>query len=161
MSSPRIQNGGGSVPSGASYRRLSVISALNSSSKPAATANPTIGENRRDLPMLAACPQSAPLVPVFAFISWLAKPTPMIEPISVCELDAGNPRYQVPRFQMIAEMSRAKTMAHPAPDPTLITNSTGRSATMLNATAPADTMTPARFQRPDQTTATLGLSVWV
>ena len=39
--------------------------------------------------------------------SFLAAPTPMIEPINVCELDAGRPRYQVPRFHMIAAISRA------------------------------------------------------
>ena len=38
----------------------------------------------------------------------------MIEPISVCELDAGRPSYQVPRFQMIAAISSANTIAKPA-----------------------------------------------
>jgi hypothetical protein len=47
----------------------------------------------------------------------------MIEPIRVCELDAGRPRYQVPKFQRIAEMSRANTMAKPVDDPTFTTNS--------------------------------------
>ena len=42
------------------------------------------------------------------------RPTPMIEPISVCELEAGNPTYQVPKFQTIAEISSAKTIANPA-----------------------------------------------
>ncbi len=59
---------------------------------------------------------------------------------------------------MIADMSSANTMAHPAPDPTLITSSTGSSATIPNATAPVETSTPIRFHIPDQTTATLGLS---
>ena len=52
----------------------------------------------------------------------------MMEPISVWELEAGRPKYQVPRFQMIAEISRANTMANPAPDPTLSTSSTGNNA---------------------------------
>ena len=65
--------------------------------------------------MLAACPQSTPLVPVFTAISWLAMPTPIIEPIRVCELDEGSPKYQVPRFQMMAATSSANTMAKPAP----------------------------------------------
>ncbi len=55
---------------------------------------------------------------------------------------------------MMAEISSANTMANPAPDPTLITSSTGSSDTMLNATAPEDSSTPMRFQQPDQTTAT-------
>ena len=38
----------------------------------------------------------------------------MIEPISVCELEAGRPSYQVPRFQMIAAISSANTIAKPA-----------------------------------------------
>jgi hypothetical protein len=44
-------------------------------------------------------------------------------------------------------------MAKPAPEPTLITSSTGSSATMPNATAPLDVRTPMRFHIPDQTTA--------
>ncbi len=52
-------------------------------------------------------------------------------------------------------------MAKPAPDPTFSTSSTGSSATMLNATAPEEVSTPRRFQMPDQTTATVGRSVWV
>ena len=90
-----------------------------------------------------------------------ARPTPMMEPISVWELEAGSPKYQVPRFQMIAEISSANTMANPAPDPTLMTSSTGSSERMPNATAPDEVSTPIRFQQPDQTTATVGLRVWV
>jgi len=44
--------------------------------------------------------------------------TPMIEPISVWELEAGRPKYQVPRFQRMAATSRANTMAKPALLPT-------------------------------------------
>ena len=61
----------------------------------------------------------------------LATPTPMIAPIMVCELEAGNPRYQVPTFQIMAEMSRAKIIEKPAPEPECSTNSTGNKATML------------------------------
>jgi hypothetical protein len=39
---------------------------------------------------------------------------PMMEPISVSELDVGKPRYHVPRFRMIAETRSEKTMAKPA-----------------------------------------------
>ncbi len=55
----------------------------------------------------------------------------MIEPMSVCELEAGRPRYQVPRFQKIAETSSEKIMAKPAPEPAFRTSSTGSRATML------------------------------
>ncbi len=81
------------------------------------------------------------------------RPTPTMDPIRVCELEAGRPRYQVPTFQMIADSSSANTIAKPAPEPTLITSSTGSSDTMLKATAPLEVSTPMRFQVPDQTTA--------
>jgi hypothetical protein len=99
----------------------------------------------------------APLVPV----NWLAMPTPMIDPIRVCELEAGRPKTQVPRFQMIAAKSSANTMAKPAPEPTCRMSSTGNSEMMPNATRPDDTRTPAKFQHPDQITAASGGSEWV
>ena len=83
-------------------------------------------------------------------------PTPMIEPIKVCELDAGRPKYQVPKFQTMAEISKANTMANPAAEPTLRTSSTGSRLITPNATAPFECRTPARLQRPDQMTATQG-----
>ena len=58
---------------------------------------------------------------------------------------------------MIAETSSANTIAKPAPEPTLITSSTGSSATMPKATAPEEVNTPIRFQQPDHTTAYRGL----
>ena len=74
----------------------------------------------------------------------------MIAPIMVWELEAGNPRYQVPTFQMMAEMSRAKIIAKPAPEPEFSTNSTGSRATMPNATAPEDqTLRKIPATRPD------------
>src|SRR5665213_3803512 len=89
------------------------------------------------------------------------RPTPTMEPIKVCELDAGRPRYQVPRFQMIADSRSENTIAKPAPEPTLMTSSTGSNATMPKATAPEDVRTPMRFHRPDQTTACVGFSEFV
>lgn len=82
-------------------------------------------------------------------------PTPMIEPISVCELEAGRPKYQVPTFQMIAAISSANTMAKPALEPTWRINSTGSSETIPNATAPDESSTPKRLNMPDQITAML------
>ena len=61
----------------------------------------------------------------------------------------------------MAEMSREKTIANPAADPMLSTSSTGRRATMPNATRPEDVRTPIKFQIPDQTTAGVALSVFV
>ncbi len=82
----------------------------------------------------------------------------MMEPMSVWELEAGRPRYHVPRFQTMAERSSENTMAKPAPEPTFKISSTGKSASTPNATAPLDVRTPSRFQRPDHMTATVGLS---
>jgi len=80
----------------------------------------------------------------------------VIEPIKVCELDEGRPRYQVPRFQTIAATSSANTIAKPAPLPTCRISSTGSSEMMPKATAPLATITPMKFQVPDQTTAAVG-----
>ncbi|SVK53832.1 Uncharacterised protein [Acinetobacter baumannii] len=60
----------------------------------------------------------------------LVKPTPMIAPISVWELDAGRPKYQVPRFQMIAANSMEKTMANPCAELTFNNRSVGNKWTM-------------------------------
>jgi hypothetical protein len=77
----------------------------------------------------------------------------MIEPIRVCELDAGRPRYQVPRFQTIAAVNSANTMAKPALVPTCRINSTGSSEMMPKATAPLEITTPRKLKQPAQTTA--------
>src|SRR5262249_35761351 len=119
----------------------------------AASAKPNSGDNNSAFPMLAACDQSTPEVPSRPRIRALAMPTPMIEPIRVWEEEAGRPNHQVPRFQMIAAIRSANTMAKPALEPTCRINSTGNSETMPKATAPEESSTPVRLHRPDQTTA--------
>ena len=84
-----------------------------------------------------------------------------MDPMRVCELEAGRPKYQVPTFQMMAEMRRENTMAKPGAEPTWITNSTGRSAITPKATIPVEVKTPVRFHNPDQMTAIQGFKVWV
>ena len=84
-----------------------------------------------------------------------------MEPINVCELDAGRPRYQVPRFQMMAAISSANTMAKPAALPTCRMSSTGNRDTMPNATAPDEISTPRKLKKPDHTTAIGAGSEWV
>ena len=73
---------------------------------------PTTGLNNSAWKTLVAWFQSTPEVawPAGA-ISWLARPTPMIEPISACDDELGMPIHQVPRFQMSAASSRAKIIA--------------------------------------------------
>jgi len=85
----------------------------------------------------------------------------MTEPMSVCELDAGRPNHQVPRFQRMAATSKAKTMANPAELPTCRISSTGSNETMAKATRPLEASTPRKFQKPDHTTAMCGSSEWV
>src|SRR6516162_2341627 len=130
--------------------------AFTSVSNKKASTNPKIGESSSDFPIFAACAQATPLVPDLAFINWLAMPTPMIEPIRVCELDAGNPNHHVPRFHRMAAVNSANTIAKPALLPTCKISSTGNSETMPNATAPVDVTTPRKFHNPDHTTATFG-----
>src|SRR5581483_3302066 len=107
-SSPRIHSGG-ALPLGALYRSSFLISALQHSRRSAAAQKPTIGDTRREVPtseafaQLTPSPNTCPLESIE-----FANPTPMMAPISVCELDAGRPRYHVPRFQRIAEISSAK-----------------------------------------------------
>ena len=122
-------------------------------SRIAASAKPNRGESNSALAMLPACDQSTPEVPSRPRISALTMPTPMIEPIRVWEDDAGRPSHQVPRFQMIAAIRSANTMAKPALEPTCRISSTGSSETMPKATAPLESRTPNRLNMPDQTTA--------
>ena len=59
------------------------------------------------MPTSWALPQFTPSPKEWPLSSELAMPTPRIEPMSVCELEAGRPRYQVPMFQTIAGLSYA------------------------------------------------------
>src|ERR1700733_1094089 len=158
ISSPRIQNGGGSVPFGDSYSAGFFTSTFSSRSSSAAQPNPTSGEISSTLKTFVTCAQSTPLVPLCPPISWFAMPTPIIDPISVCELDAGSPNAHVLRFQIIAASNRAKTMAKPAPLPTCRISSTGSSERNENANPPDEVSTPIRFHIPDHTTAMFGSS---
>ena len=85
----------------------------------------------------------------------------MMEPTMVCELEAGSPKYQVPTFQRMAAINRAKTIAKPEPLPTCRINSTGSKVMMVNATKPLEVKTPMKLQKPDHATAKWGSMVWV
>jgi len=50
---------------------------------------------------------------LISLIKALARPTPRIDPISVWELEAGIPKYQVPRFQVIAAASSENSRLQP------------------------------------------------
>src|SRR3984885_2472672 len=128
---------------------------FTTSNRIAARPKPNSGESKSALPIEVAWVQSTPEVPLRPCNSALAMPTPITEPISVCELEAGRPNDQVPRFQMMAAIKSANTMAKPALLPTCRISSTGSSETMPNATAPDDHNTPNRLNMPDHTTAIL------
>src|SRR6202451_1229037 len=152
---PRIHHGGGWSPFGsANNAGVACCNAvLRTKSSTAASAKPNKGDSSSALAILVAWDQSTPEVPSRPRSRALVMPTPMIDPIRVCELDAGRPKYQVPTFQMIAAIKSANTMAKPAPLPTWRINSTGSSEMMPKATAPDDHNTPRRFHMPDHTTA--------
>ena len=115
------------------------------------------GEISSDRPTSPAFFQLTP-APNRASSQELARPTPMMAPISVCELEAGMPRNHVPKFQMMAAIKRASTIARPAPVSMWTSMSTGSRWTMLKATATPPRTTPRKFISPDQTTAYWGLS---
>src|ERR1017187_1829555 len=77
--------------------------------------------------------------------------TPINEPIRGCELEAGKPKYQVPRFQIMAATSNANTIANPALLPTCKISSTGNREMIPKATNPLEVNTPRKFQNPDRT----------
>src|SRR5215471_11029068 len=159
---PRIHRGGGESDFGEVYSSGWRMIRLAMSSNRAAPTKPRMGEMSRESPTSAALFQLTPSPKDLPGVRReLASPTPMIDPMSVCELDAGSPKYQVPRFQIMDESSRANTMANPAAVPTLRTSSTGRSETTPNATAPEEVRTPIRFHIPDQSTAWDGRNVRV
>src|SRR5580692_5212509 len=152
---PRIHHGGGWSPLGSANSAgvARCKTPLSTYSSSAASAKPNSGDSSSALPILAACDQSTPEVPSRPRSRALVMPTPMIDPIRVCELEAGRPKYQVPTFHMMAEINSANTIAKPALEPTCRISSTGSSDTMPNATAPDDHSTPNRLNTPDHTTA--------
>ena len=87
------------------------MTAFIASSSSAERKKPNSGENSSASPTFVTWSQSTPEVPSLPRINALATPTPTIEPIRVCELEAGMPSHHVPRFQMIAAMSSANTIA--------------------------------------------------
>ncbi len=82
------------------------------------------------MPISLALPHSTPEAPDAVRINWLATPTPMIEPISVCDDDDGRPTAQVARFQTIAAIRMANTIAKPAATSDCRISSTGSSEMM-------------------------------
>ena len=158
ISTARIHRGGGWVPTGARYSCGSRISRFAASNSSAATVKPISGEISSASPTSPAFPQLTPAPNSWPGSSEFARPTPTIAPMSVCELEAGSPRYQVPRFQTIAATSSASNIASPAPVPLATSRSTGSRLMMLIATAIPPTNTPRKLHTPDRITAVHGRS---
>lgn len=132
--------------------------------KTIAIEKPKSGEKSKALPIFIASDQLTPICDVFSGKVEKTIPTPIKEPISVCELEHGIPKYQVPKFQMIAPNNTAKTIAADCAGACDITASTGNKLAIFIATSKPryeEKRTPAKFQAPDQTTAVIGFRLLV
>ena len=78
---------------------------------------------------------------------------PRMEPIRVWELDAGMPKYQVPRFQTMAENSRENTMIRPWVESMPKQQIDGQQVNDGIGHPNPPSMTPAKLNRPEATTA--------
>jgi len=92
ISKPRIHHAGGFIALRRAVQFGLPDQNFHASSNSAAAKKPMSGDNSSAFPTLVACPQSTPEVPSWTVHQGMAMPTPMIDPISVCELDAGSPR---------------------------------------------------------------------
>ena len=128
----RTKKEGGLLPSGASnncgLRRF--ITTFKAIKAIAASPKPIKGEKNSALATLKIWSTSIPLTPCEVLKNWFINPTPIIEPIMVCELEAGIPKNHVPKFQIMAAIKSANTIANPAPLLTCKISSTGKSAMM-------------------------------
>ncbi|MNT47707.1 hypothetical protein D3C72_1844440 [compost metagenome] len=88
-------------------------------------------------------------------------PAPIRAPIKVCELEQGIPKYQVPKFQIIAANNTERTRQAPTETGSAIKVSRGTNLSIPIATAIPPAKTPRKFQKPDQGMATIGLSALV
>ncbi len=76
-------------------------------------------------------------------------PTPRIEPMSVCELDTGSPKYHVPRFHDTPASNSDSTITSAAPERESTSRSTGSRLTMPKATAVPPRRTPRKLRNPE------------
>ena len=120
-----------------------------------AAAKPNRGDKSRACPISIALSQLIEEIPLFEASGNKACPTPIpiMEPISVCELDAGIPKYHVPTFQRIAESNNANAMAMEWYTSASMRSSVGNSPIILIVTPTPPVRRPRKFMKPDQTTA--------
>src|SRR5260370_35150133 len=108
-------HGGGGFPYG-SQNSAGVTCSNNiwrANNRTAASATPNSGDSSSALPIVAACVQSTPEVPSRPRSSALVMPTPRIDPITVCELEAGAPQYRGATFQESAALYSATAKEQP------------------------------------------------
>jgi hypothetical protein len=110
---------------------------------PNARPNPIIGERKSDSMISTALCQCGALPPSHH----ITIETQRIEPMSVCELDAGIARYQVPKFQIIDERRRADMTAIPYPVGSPIICSIGSRWIIPIATAVPPIATPRKLKK--------------
>ena len=108
--------GGGSWPSGALYSGGMRTSDFTAEQRPA-NKKPKIGETSSEWPISGLAPIDAAgaVTPAHELVHQAHADHRTDQRV---ELDDGRPSHQVPRFQMIAAISRAKTIANPALLPT-------------------------------------------
>ena len=122
---------------------------------PNASTNPTKGERRRDSKVsITLCHGSITELSE----NFITSDTPSIEPIRVCELDAGSPMYHVPKFQIIAAIRSERTAQIQNAIPELAILSRGRSFIIPIATQVPQTTTPKKLKNAARRTAFLALS---
>src|ERR1039457_4619820 len=153
----RIQMGGGFFAAGSLNICLFFMSFRNNIINNMAKPNPNIGDIRSESPTSMTFDQLR-ATDVLPGSNINAIPSPKIEPIRVCELEQGIPIYHVARFQIIAVTIKANTIAMLWERLLSIRTSEGRRLIIPIATAIPPTLTPIKFQNPDQMTATVGLS---
>ena len=153
MRTARIHHGGRSSPTGGVYSLGERKTAFMARRMTAAPANPRTGDTSRASPVSISLSRLTDLNFQSPFHRLLATPTPTMLPMSVCELDTGSPRYQVPRFQMTPASSSDSTMTRAAPVRLSTSRSTGSRLTMPKATAVPPSSTPRKLRNPLYSTA--------
>jgi hypothetical protein len=100
-----------------------------------AIENPNNGEINNEFPIFIASPQLTPTFSVFQGNNENTIPAPSKEPIKVCELEQGIPKYQVPKFHNMAPTRTAMIMAMASFILRFKTVSRGKMEAILVATA--------------------------
>ena len=93
-----IHKGGRLSGSGSLKIALSFIDFFKRNINAIAAEKPNNGENNRAFPIFIASVQFTPALAVCPGRNEKARPTPRSEPIKVCELLHGMPKYQVNKF---------------------------------------------------------------